>query len=681
MDLSKLSDDELTAMLQQHAAPDNAPQVDQIKQADDPGQAALQGLTGYAANAMQAIPYVGTAMDEVGSGIAALPKLAQGVDAYKSEYDRNQQAQQLMRQKSWQEQPGANIVGAVGTTLASSRMMPKLPTATSAGQAIVQGARTFMPMGLTAGWGQGDAFASDRDSMQTRATSGLLNGLLSAGIGGAANRIAYGATTPLAQGSKSDILTAQQLAKMYERDKPNINAMGQNDTLLSNAGRGAVGRAEAITTRGGDAADTITNYADARKEQLPSDLSQAISGQFPEGNYPKLLDSITETAKTQAQPAYQHAYDALTSINDPQINQALARVSSAGDWQNLISEAKKLAAYDGNKLPTLEQLANSGKETFSNSSILDAAGRPMQTSTVAPDVSFSTQDLDYMTRALRNLGQGTEGQGALGGYTPLGAARKNAAMSVRGRLGELNPAFGQAAKQYGDSIEMRNAAEAGKAANLMGANWKQSAVDYMELPEPAQQAWRVGQAENLQTQIARNPQAALRQFNSPQFAKALSAFYAPEQLSDLTSELSSKSREMAGLNQVTGNSRTAGRAIQQAEDAAMGSDPLRSGAVDIVRRGPLGAAKQAAGDFLQKTLLNTPTMQQADKNVANVLTSSPFRLAQTESVANTSPVLRNALARMGGGTGLYGLPRTGTDYTPYLLPFYMGNQLTTSTGR
>jgi hypothetical protein len=590
-------------------------------------------FSGMASRATGAIPFA----DEAISGVAATLGGGKG-KSWKERYDNRQQEQQAMREAMGHMQDtvgfgndlriGPSGLAQFGILAGLSPFAPGGVQSAPASlkEAVGKGAGVGGAYGAVYGAGETNSFLPDDEAMLLRGQNLLKGGGGGILAGSALGGLGYGLTKiPKGKpgGGKADRLAAKQLEKMAQRDKVNVNTLAPDESLLSTGNKASTSRAEAIVTRDNAAGDKITDYAYGRKAELPLKLSERVGTQFPEANYPKLLENVERVAKKEAGPGYQKAYDALTKISDPQIDQTLDRVVRAGDWPVLVSEARKLAAYEGHSLGRLDKKSGA---------ILD----------------FSTKDLDYMTRALRNLGQGTEGAGAFGGKTPLGAMRKNAAMDIRGRLKELNPAFGEATSKYADKIAISEAAEAGKAANLFGSGWKQIVHDVKKLPEAAQKAWRIGQAENLHTMIANNPQAALRRFNSPQFGKVMSEFFSPDELLKLQTSLAKKAKEMGAYQRVLGNSRTAGRAVQQLEDQSLVQEGPRQAIVETVKRGPYGATKKALGDFLEKKLLNTPTLQKADERVASVLTASPFKLGSMESIENLPPVIRNAIAKMGG---------------------------------
>lgn len=616
---------------------------------------------GVVARAMQAIPGI----DELGSAIAASSHLLKG--DFGAEYGRNQAAQKSLRDETKQQYPGASMAGDVGGILATLPFAPTLRIPVAA-KGVLAGAAKGLGEGILnggiygglSGFGEGDNIADRTKNATNNGAIGAASaGLLGALGGGLAGRVASMEGVPLANaGSKVDRISAKQLNKIAGRDNANLSNLGADESLLSNAGRGAINRAESIVTRDNHAADKIANYAQGRKAELPSNLGAMISKSFPEVNYPLTLEKIATQAKTDAAPAYQAAYDMVKSIDDPQIKAAFQRVINAGDKGLLVNQAKKVAAYRGGSVTNISDALSPEKvvSKVQNDPLRSALGFPAKTTEeVIKPPNLSTQDVDNMTRVLRDMGKYTEGAGMFGGKTAVGSARYSAAMNIRARLKEINPAFGKVTSKIADDQAVYDAAMDGKSANLFGSNWKSIISDYNKLPKAAKQGWRIGQAENLHTKINSNPQAALRQFNSPQFQKVMGSFYSPEEMTALTDSLAAKANEMGGYQRILGNSRTQGRAVQQAEDKAMLQDDLRQAIVDAAKSGPWGALKKGAGDFLEKKLLNTPTQQRVDDKLAGILTAKPFQLGNMESVGNASPAIRNALARFGGAKGpLYG---------------------------
>lgn len=574
-----------------------------------------QGMSGvgkqlgaYGLNALQAIPF----SDEAISGVGAAFGGGQGQD-FGSRYTDLQQRQQAMREAGQQLNPSATMLGQISGGLATAPLMPVGGPATTLAGNVGRGVLTGAAYGGAYGAGNGNAFQSGEDSAITRLQNGLTGGLEGGLLGAAVPLVASGLTYPFTRQPSGQSLAAKNITDVLNRDKIDINNIPPDQNILQAGDKGATARAEAITTRGGLGADQFTNYAVDQKASLPQDLSQTLGSKFQETNYPALLDAIKLKARTEAGPAYDAAYGALTKINDPEINQALDRAVAAGDWPVLTSEAKKLAAYEG--------------KTLGN---IDATGNLR---------SFSTQDLDYMTRALRNLGQGTEGMGAFGNMTPLGAMRANTSGSIRDRLKELNPLFADASNQYAGDIAMSEAAQSGKQANLFGSNWKQAVYDYQNLSPVEQKAWRLGQAENLQNMISNNPGTALSRFNSPQFSKVMSYFYSPQDYDELMGNVSQLMKQSNQVRQFTGNSRTALRALQQASDAAdSGNIPQ-----DIVSKGPTKAAKDFVMQKVLNRLSNSATRQSADSQVARTLLSTPFQLASQQAGGFMNPSMQGAL--------------------------------------
>lgn len=616
-DLSQYSDEQLMGMLQQHAAQTDATtspsperqMVDQNKFEMGQGMPGVgKQLGAYGLNALQSIPF----SDEAISGVGAAFGGGEGQN-FGQRYENLQQRQQAFRKAGEELNPGATMMGQVGGGLATAGLMPTAESTSMLGS-IAKNTGIGMGYGGIFGAGEGNAFKSNDGSMGDRASNAGFGALAGGALGAALPVIGSTMMSGFARTPPAEKLAAKNIADVLSRDKLDVSNIPVDQNILQAGGNAAASRAEAITTRGSEGSDLMTDYAVKQRVDLPKDLSDTLGKPFAETNYPGLLEAIKNKARTEAGPAYDTAYSALTKINDPQINQALDRSVAAGDWPVLTSEAKKLAAYEG--------------KTLGN---IDATGMAR---------SYSTQDLDYMTRALRNLGQGTEGMGAFGNKTPLGAMRANNAGLIRDRLKTLNPDFSTATEQYAGDIAIHEAAQNGKQANLLGNNWKQYVSDYSKLGPSEKAAWRVGQAENLQTMIANNPGAALTRMNSPQFAKVMQNFYSPSEYKSLIENSQQLSKEQNQIRQITGNSRTATRALQQLNDKMDDGSIVES----VIRSGPRKMAKDFITDKIVNRFSNGPRRQAADAQIARTLLSSPFQLSSQQTGGFMPQMMQSALS-------------------------------------
>lgn len=576
----------------------------------------IRALGGYAANVNQLIPF----SDELVSGVGAV--FGGNGDTYSQRYDDLQKQQQAMREAGKELNP-QTATGQLGLGLASMKLLPS-PTKLAEGAGVFSkaynNAKTMAPLGALYGAGEQDAYSQDSERLGNAALGAAGVGTFGAALPFAAKAISgtgglikggYNAIKSIVTNPTAEEVAGKYLAEVLRRSKVNVQDAPVGKNLLQYGGKGAVDSAESIFTRGGDAGERIEQYSEGRTASLPNELAAYLKEKFaPVKNLPEMLSEMKSKVYERARPAYSAAYDYAPALNDAQINQGLDRISSAGYWNPLTRDARSLAALEG--------------ETLGN---IDATGLIR---------SFSTKDLDYMTRALRNLGKSTEGQGAMGGNTEIGAKLKSAAMSIRSRLGELNPKFGEAVKQYGDDVSIYNAAEAGQDANLFGSNWKSDVFDYNRLNDTAKQVWRLGQAEKLQNMIDRNPNAALRQFNSRQFNNAMKEFYEPEAAATLQEQMAARLKEVKDLQRVTSNSRTEGRRIQQQLDNELAGGGLNAFAADVAEHGSNAFFKRIMKS-VSNALNNTPKMQQADNLVTRELLSTPFNVAAGEATGQIPP--------------------------------------------
>lgn len=515
--------------------------------------------------------------------------------------------------------PAAKVVG---TLLSSAPVMN-----------VIGGATSEMARGAAerggAGWG-GQLAASLAGGGVPYAAKAVVKPVASA-VGGAAQTAARGlglAGQPAEETSRETVkateLAAKQLRRALEADKISIASLPPDQPIIKQMAEGTANRLEAIATRGGEAQRNLQKYAEGRLTALPGEIGEFLGGAFKEGDTPAMLDALREGARQKYAPLYEKAYNAVPKISDPEIDKAVNRIVNYGDWPRATELAKKIAAS--------EERSFAGEVSPDIIKPEVAAGAKEKAKT------WSFRDLDYITRALMDKGFETEGKGKLGGVTTEGALRIKEAGAIRRLMKKANPDFEHVTKTFGDDIAIKEAAEAGKATNLFGTNWKQALNEYKKLPEAAKDAWRLAQAGNLHTEINKAPTATLRKFNTPQFKKVMSEFYSPEELSSLTAALEARAKEAGYLGRALGNSRTTPRAVQQAVDAADSFD-TGSGVASLVRSGPYGAAKNTLASFLETKLGNNSVQRKADELIVNALLSTP------EQLAALSPSLQNALLK------------------------------------
>lgn len=529
---------------------------------------------------------------------------------------------------------GAGVAGAVTLGGRALSMFPH-PLAK-----VVGGAISSQPVLNLLSGATGEAARSSTEQLGggglEQFGASILGGLSPFGISSAVKSIPsalakVGAKSTVQGITASEKLATKQLGEAFSRDADVLSGLSPEQSILQKAGTGITGRAETIMTRGGEASDTLAKYVSERQGQLPTELSEFLGKKFQAHDLPKIRATLQETAKSMAKEGYQKAYDFAPKINNPEINEILDRIVAAGDWPKATEIAKRLAAYEGRKFGTP-----------------DATGTSF---------SMSTQDLDYLTRALRDKGWATEGTGGFGGFTAEGKARANAAGRIRDILKEQNPAFRDVTKKYGDALSLDEAADIGKKTNLFGSNWKQAVSDYKQMTPYEQQMWRLGQAENLQTKIDSNPFSALRQFNTPQFKKVMKNFYSEKELDALTKKLASRALEQSSLQKITGSSRTAARGMQQADDLAQNSE-LGTLAMDALSGGKAGIVKNVmnrAKPILEKKFGIGMTQKNADNLISEIITNPVITLAIKETTGKPNEltrVIRGALATSQGKSAL-----------------------------
>lgn len=160
----------------------------------------------------------------------------------------------------------------------------------------------------------------------------------------------------------------------------------------------------------------------------------------PAGTYTAEADIRMSSAPARDQ-AYREAWEAPIDYSSDQ-------------WRNLARVINRVEAAAPGTINRANQLIAGD---------LDAARPgPIRTRSSADgSIEFvenpTTQQIDYISRALRGMAQSGEGQGALGGQTDLGRMYTNLSGEIRRSLREVNPAYATALDTAAAPIAQREA--------------------------------------------------------------------------------------------------------------------------------------------------------------------------------------------------------------------------------
>jgi hypothetical protein len=518
-------------------------------------------------------------------------------------WDDAVKAAQTFDQATEKNHPVATAVGqAGGAALAMAPVVAAAPALFGAGQAGSFLGRTAI--GAASGGVLGGADSAVRSGGDLGSTAiGTVAGLAGGGAAPAIGRIIGAGADALAQnaalrGIGLDRGDANLLMRTMANDGSfngqglaNIQAAGP-DAMLVDAGPNARQVLDTALQRGGGAAQearqAIEDRAVRAGQNLDTNLNRALG--TPAGT-----TAIATDLRTGSAPARQAAYDAAYgtpidySAPEGQAVEALFdRIPGSA-----LTRANSLMAIEGNQSQQmmLRQMPD-GSYQLSH----------------YPD----TRQLDYVTRALNDVAQRGDGQGALGGNTAEGRAYGGLSRDIRQALRRANPAYGTALDTASEPIRAINAMQTGndllKPSTLRDVAAEQigglQSADEMAHARLGARAYIDDKAANV-TRTATDPNVDARQ--SLQTLKDLSSPAAQQKLGLLVQDPGDaaalqRAMERAAIAQelrasVTRNSATYAR---QATDQAV-KEASAPGVIGRLARGePLEAGKRFT-QFLTQT--------------------------------------------------------------------------------
>lgn len=366
------------------------------------------------------------------------------------------------------EHPIADIAGKVtggvglGSQLAKRgmSMLANAPAATPLlgwTGLMARGAGDAGLMSLVHGFGSGE------DGFANRGIEALKEGALGAAIGGAVPVAARGISS--AYQTVMDALAANRAAAnagvspgaariltnaldadgtLGPRGAQNMARAGQ-EAMLADAGPNARQVLDTAIQKGGPGGVVARDAIDARVARGAEDLTTTLDDNLgqPQGVF-SARRGIAAAARPGIRDAYDVAYETPIDYATQQ-GQNLETIIRGRVPGNIVQQANRLMQLEGNQSQQiLARVGDDGEVVFER----------------LPDV----RQIDYITRALRQAAESGEGQGALGGQTPLGAAYQNLSRQIRSSLRELVPQYGDALDTAADPISRSQAVRLGGRA-------------------------------------------------------------------------------------------------------------------------------------------------------------------------------------------------------------------------
>lgn len=624
---------------------------------DEEQQQRMQGGTGTVGAALtgfgDGVPILGPALLGAGQRGGALAATVMGNG---STYDENLSRAQAITQQAQDAHPyvttGANVAGAVAGTVP---MIAAAPAAFGVGVASTPAA---MMAGGATGLGIGVADAGirsdwDPQKMVVGGALGLGTGAIGPLAGNLIGRAFKGLSSSRATAAAArEAGVSPESVGVVARSLGADNAVGATNTNIQSAGPGAMladagpstlSTLDTAIARGGPRAGEAANRINMRAENATRDINAALDNGLgaPEGMVKPL-----EALRTQSQPARAAAYDAAyrAPINyaDPR-GQALETIVKTRVPQAAIDKANALMRVNGEEsAQILAKVADDGTVTFEK----------------LPDV----RQLDYITRALKDVASETDGKGKLGGKTDLGSAYESLSREIRNLTKSLVP-------EYKNALDTAATPIAAREAKLFGQTMLSPSVPRDEvagfvsgLSDAELKSLRGGLRSNLAETIAnvkrtaadpnvdaRQGIAALRELSSDAAREKLATVMGQAEADSMLRAIDQAAKAFELRAGVTMNSKTYSRqAAERAVDAA-----TQPGLIETASNGrPLKATQ----GFLQGLLGTGPEAQLARQDavwgeIANVLTQpvnqgSGAFLQALQGAAGRLPVIDQHAARI-----------------------------------
>lgn len=528
-------------------------------------------------------------------------------------YDRALQTVRANNARAQEGNPGSYLAGNIAGGLAA--MAPLGAPATIKGGAMLGSA-----VGVVQGFlsGQGGATSRLASGGIGAAIGGVIGGAIPAigqAVGAGVRNVGdWAASRRAAADIGRDLGVSPQAAKLI-RDSvgaddatmmtANIRTAG-SDAMLADAGPTVQGALDAAMQRPGAAARqgmaAIENRAAAVMGQINTTLDDVLG--VPQGQ---------ETAKTAIRTGTQAArgadYNAAYAVPIDYASDAGMRLEGLAPRipGKAIKDANLLMQIDGNESrQIMAQVADDGTVAFKQ----------------MPDV----RQWDYIKRALDLAAQSGDGQGALGGQTPLGRAYKGLGIDIRDTLKEAVPQYGQALDTAADAIGRVQSVEAGYTLLRPGTTREAAKEAMRGMTGPERDAMKQGVRDFIDDSLA-NVRSVISDPN-------LDAREARKALGDLTSRASrQKIRMLLG-----DGADTLFRVLSEAEKALGLRAAVAQNSKTAARLAYGERAKELAAPGVIRNVATARPISAVQRAAENLTGSSPEAVARRADRINAEVV-------------------------------------------
>jgi hypothetical protein len=521
---------------------------------------------------------------------------------------------------------------------------------------------TGSAQGALAGVGAGE-------DMEERATMGLAGAGLGGVLGGAmfgggrgaqfardAYRARGGGDEARAAETAADILAGRiEGAPVDLRTRLDLERRYDVPTTLATASPELATLTETVMREPSSSRAALATTLAEQQAGAPRRVQTQIDMAFPgTPDYFAAEESILGTLRQNANARYGAAYAAAPEVRDPRILQALNNPAIQSAYQDALRMSRDemaAAALRG------EDPAQYAMKEFMEP-VLDAEGSLIglqATGKSVPDL----RSLDAVKRALDARVSGLYASGQGGEATALKQLR-NAFVDRLDKVGP--PEYRAARAQYKGDIEVKEALEAGRAANKL--RWQEVSKLAREYTPGELQAFKTGLVQNLMKRFedtSRKRNFADEIINTPNLRKSLQAVTDPGEFTVLNAALKREADLFKDTGRVMGGSQTFGRAAEKQaieERIAQGDVPA---AVDLIlnptpgnifRRAMQAAANMRNANVSRATfnqlakMLSAGSPQEIDEVLTALERAAPVRAAREAAFERGATRAATAAARI-----------------------------------
>ncbi len=589
-------------------------------------QEAKEGGFGFALDDVgrqlaKGVPVIGGVLDEASAGLNSLLPESLGGAPYDESLDY-QRARDRYRETLNPETSGAvQIAGGIAGTVAGAR---------AAGIGYGAGSTTpILQRAVTGGLATApvvgaDAFARGEGGLESRAQQGAVGAALGLPLGAAAPVVAQGLSSGI--GRLANFLSSDQALRQLgiSRNAAEVllRQLGVDDTLTRGAARIRQGGPDAMLADAGPAAANLLDTALERSGPGSTAARNAIEQRATQANQ-NLRGTLDQTM------------GAPVGVETRQAGIRQATAAARGNaYDAAYNTPIDYSTPGGQEIARLWARVSPARRNAANRLLEEGGHAPIEDGAL-PDV----RQIDFVTRALNDVAQSGEGQGALGGVNAAGRSAQELSRGLRDALRGAVPEYATALQTAADPIRRVQATEFGSTLLNKQVTREQVAREFATMTGPERQAAISGmrdQIDELAANVkamasdpnidARQLREVLGSLTSQAAGEKIAAALGPAATRTFMRRVRESMRALELRASVARNSRTFGRTATNEQVKAQ----LEPGIVNTALEGrPMAAIRKAMQALTGLTPERRLVMEdRLFGEIANALTQTRGRAAE-----------------------------------------------------